>query len=57
MDKEFNDGVNGFNPYMGMQTGFDMNDIYKKAEVHMYLHSYYLITAYLSAQIVSIIRS
>lgn len=29
MDKEFNDGVNGFNPYMGMQAGFDMNDIYK----------------------------
>lgn len=29
MDKDFNDGVNSFNPYMGMQTGFDMNDIYK----------------------------
>ena len=29
MDKDYNDTINSFNPYMNMQTGFDMNDIYK----------------------------
>lgn len=29
MDKEFNDNMNAFNPYMNMQQGFDMNDMYK----------------------------
>lgn len=29
MDKDFNDNQNGFNPYMNMQPGFDMSDIYK----------------------------
>ena len=30
MDKDFNDNMNNsFNPYMNMQQGFDMNDMYK----------------------------
>lgn len=29
MEKDFNDTSNTFNPYSNMQTGFDMNDIYK----------------------------
>lgn len=29
MDKEFNDNMNTFNPYMNMQQGFDMNEMYK----------------------------
>lgn len=29
MDKDFSDGVNGFNPYMNMQAGIDMNEMYK----------------------------
>ncbi len=29
MDKDFNDTSNNFNPYMNMQSGLDMNEMYK----------------------------
>lgn len=29
MEKDFVDGMPSFNPYMNMQPGIDMNDIYK----------------------------
>lgn len=29
MDKDFNDTPNNFNPYINMQSGLDMNDMYK----------------------------
>ena len=29
MEKDFSDGINSFNPYMNIQAGIDMNEIYK----------------------------
>lgn len=29
MDKDFNDNINPFNPYINMQSNFDINEIYK----------------------------